>query len=108
MMADRLERIRHIGQRLRGWRKERDWSGQGAAAHISTKLERQVEWPELRAYEEGSKLPDTVTATCMAAVYGRELPDLLTFKEKAAAVERRPWPKGDAFRQRLGGCPPTA
>lgn len=90
--ADELEPTRYIGQRLRSWRHERNWSGQEAASHLGTRLDRQVEWPELRRYEEGAVLPDTPTATHLAAVYGRQLANLLTLKPTPATVASAPWP----------------
>lgn len=92
MTRDELEPIRYIGQRLRSWRHERNWSGQEAADHLGARLGRAVEWPELRRYEEAKVLPDARTASHLAAVYGRRLADLLTLSKSAAAVALEPWP----------------
>ena len=92
MSADELEPTRYVGRRLRSWRHERNWSGREAASHLVSSLHRPVEWTELLRYEEGSVLPDTPTATQLAAIYGRNLADLLTLNPPAAPVVTVPWP----------------
>lgn len=92
MTGDALEPIRYIGQRLRSWRHERNWSGQEAADRLAARLGRAVEWPELRRYEEATALPDERTASHLAAAYGRRLSDLLTLSKRASAVVLDPWP----------------
>lgn len=92
MTGDDLGSIRYIGQRLRGWRHDRNWSGQDVAARLAARLGRSVEWPELRDYEEANALPDSRTANELATVYGRSLAELLTLSGRASAVPLEPWP----------------
>lgn len=92
MSADDLEITRYIGERLRGWRQERDWSGQEAASHLAANISRAVEWSEIRRYEEGAALPDTLTATHLATVYGRDLVDLLLVRPTSEHSITSPWP----------------
>jgi hypothetical protein len=92
MEGDALEPVRYIGERLRSWRHERDWSGPEAAVELAARLGRAVEWPELRSYEESAVLPNTPTASHLAAVYGRRLADLLTLGRPVPTSAVEPWP----------------
>ena len=77
MTDDVLETTRYLGKRLRSWRGERNWSGQDASERLGARLDRAVEWPELRLYETGAALPDTPAASHLAAMYDRMVGELV-------------------------------
>ena len=95
MSNDPLEPARYIGRRTRAWRHERNWTGQEAAGRLGKRLGRPVDWPELRALEEGAVLPDMATARCLTAMYGRELAQLIlpwASSTPSTHFRQAPWP----------------
>jgi hypothetical protein len=76
------------------WRRQYDLSGNDAASALTDLLGREVVWNELRTYEQGAGIPDTVTAENYAAVFGRGLAALLSYNGRDGnAPSVVPWPK---------------
>lgn len=82
----------YLGQRLRMWRHERDWSGQEVALALGERRGRDAEWAELQEYEVGAAFPDARTASHLAALFERPFGDLIIPTPPSGGFEASPWP----------------
>lgn len=64
-------RVEYIGQRLRQYRREKDWSGQEVARRLEASIGGSYDWPFIRDLEDGIATPTTEVAVALARAFDR-------------------------------------